>query len=186
MPRKYEVHQLILQLLDEKDLSRNELLKQVRNKSELSVSDKTLNESLIRLLKDNKIAVTGYDLGIYDGVSRVQSMKPDGIIFSRVNIDPIEMEILLKKLESDDTKEVKSTLHKLKIIFRIKMGLIRPEENENPEIFDHIFSKILRYINNQDSNQKRIITQSLAWALSDEKDSEIILKNLLEALRLNE
>lgn len=185
MPRKYDVHHSILQLLEEKDLSRKELLKQVRKNSEPSISDKTLNESLIRLLKDKKIAVTGYDLGIYEGVSRVQSMKPDGIIFSKVNIDPMEMENLLKKLESDDLKEVKSSLHKLKIIFRVKMASIRIDKKENPVVFDDIFSKILLHINNQDSNQKRIITQRLAYALSGEKNSEEILKQLLAALRIN-
>ncbi|MBV1767854.1 MAG: hypothetical protein KUA29_06110 [Methanobacterium sp.] len=52
MPRKYEVHHLIIQSLEEKDLSRIELLKKVRKKSGLTVSDKTLNEALMRLLRD--------------------------------------------------------------------------------------------------------------------------------------
>ena len=185
MPRKYEVHHLIIHSLEEKDLSRLELLKQVRKKSGLTVSDKTLNEALMRLLRDNKITVTGYDIGIYDGISRVQSMKSEGIIFSKVNTDPIEIGIFLKKLESDNLEEAKKALSKLKILFRIKMNLISGNENSGPEKFDEMFTKILRYINTQDLNQKRIITQRLAWALSEEKDSQEILKQLLAALRIN-
>ncbi|QUH23885.1 hypothetical protein HYG87_09025 [Methanobacterium alkalithermotolerans] len=185
MPRKYEVHHVIIQSLEEKDLSRVDLLKQVRKKSGLTVSDKTLNEALMRLLRDNKITVTGYDIGIYEGISRVQSMKSDGIIFSKVNTDPIEIGIFLKKLESDNLEEAKKALHKLKILFRIKMTKLKGIENSSSDKFDEIFTKILRYINTQDLNQKRIITQRLAWALSDEKDSQEILKQLLAALRIN-
>ena len=185
MPRKYEVHHVIIQSLEEKDLSRVDLLKQVRKKSGLTVSDKTLNEALMRLLRDNKITVTGYDIGIYEGISRVQSMKSDGIIFSKVNTDPIEIGIFLKKLESDNLEEAKKALHKLKILFRIKMNLISGNENSGPEKLDEMFTKILRYMNTQDLNQKRIITQRLSWALSDEKDSKETLKQLVAALRLN-
>ncbi|MBV1729097.1 MAG: hypothetical protein KUA33_02425, partial [Methanobacterium sp.] len=75
-------------------------------------------------------------------------------------------------------------LHKLKILFRTKMNLISGNENSVPEKFDEMFTKILRYMNTQDFDQKRIITQRLAWALSDEKDSQEILKQLLNALRI--
>ena len=123
-------------------------------------------------------------MGIYDGVSRVQSMKSDGIIFSKVNTDPIEIGIFLKKLESDDLEEAKAALHKLKIIFRIKMSKLKGIENSGHYKFNVMFTKILRYMNTQDFDQKRIITQRLAWALSDEKDSQEILKQLLNALRI--
>ncbi len=182
MPRKYEVHHLITKFLDEQDLSRIELLKLVREELDLPVTDKTLNESLIRLLRENKISVIGYDLGIYEGVSRVQSFKPNGIVFTKVNTDPVEIEFLLKKLDSDDLEEVKSALHKLKILFQIKLDLILSQKN--PDKGNELFHKIIAYRNNQVSDRKRKFTQNLAWALSDQKDSPEILKHILKFLRL--
>ncbi len=81
MSKKYDIKSLILEILSENDFAKYELSHKIRTIYGLSISDKTLNESLIKLLYTSKIEVVGYDLSIYDGVKRVQSFKSDGIIF---------------------------------------------------------------------------------------------------------
>ena len=66
MPKNYNMKEIILELLDGKELSKKELLEDIRNKSNRSTSDKTLNESLMILLKEKKIYITSYDFGIYE------------------------------------------------------------------------------------------------------------------------
>ena len=87
MPRNYKLKELILQTLDEKELSKKDLLGHIMNNSHVNISDKTFNESLMTLLKDGKICMIGYDFGIYQDVKRIQSIRPDGIIFSLVKTD---------------------------------------------------------------------------------------------------
>lgn len=83
MSKGYNVKSLILELLSENDLAKYELLLKIKTNYGLSISNKTLNESLIRLLQNSEICVVGYDLSIYDGSKRIQSLKSDGIIFSK-------------------------------------------------------------------------------------------------------
>ena len=83
MSKKYNVKSLILELLYENDLAKHDLSRKIKTIYGLSISDKTLNESLVKLLRNSEIYVVGYDLSIYDGVKRVQSLKSDGIIFSK-------------------------------------------------------------------------------------------------------
>ena len=124
MPKKYEVQKFILQALERKDLSKMDLLHNTRKESGFSISDKTLNESLIHLLRQNKVGVVGYDLAIYDGIKRVQSMKADGIIFSRFKNDPFEVGILIGKLESEDIEDARKAMHRLKMIFKNKISTL--------------------------------------------------------------
>ena len=82
MPKNYNLKELILENLDGKELSKKTLLESIRRGSERSTSDKTLNESLMSLLKERKIYITNYDFSIYEGIKRIQSIKPDGILLS--------------------------------------------------------------------------------------------------------
>lgn len=182
MPKKYEVQKFILQALEGKDLSKMDLLHNTRKESGFSISDKTLNESLIHLLRQNKVGVVGYDLGIYDGIKRVQSMKADGIIFSRFKNDPFEVGILIGKLESEDIEDARKAMHRLKMIFKNKINTL-PDIKSDTDT-DEIFNKIMHYINIQNENQKRIMTQKFALALSDEKESTETLRQLIAVLRL--
>ncbi|MDP3034375.1 MAG: hypothetical protein Q8M97_04600 [Methanobacteriaceae archaeon] len=177
MPKKYEVQNLILQALENRDLSRIELLHSIRKESGLSISDKTLNESLIYLLRQHKVGVVGYDLKIYDGLSRVQSMKADGIIFTRFKNDSFEIGILISKLESEDIENVRNAINRLKIIFKNKISYLEDINLDGDS--DATFNKIMHYINIQDDNQKRVMTQKFALALSDEKDSTETLRQLI-------
>ena len=55
MPKNYNMKETILELLASRELSKKELLDIIRKKSERSTSDKTLNESLMVLLKEKKV-----------------------------------------------------------------------------------------------------------------------------------
>lgn len=182
MPKKYEVQKLILQALDKEDLSRINLLHNIRKDSGLSISDKTLNESLIHLLRQNKVGVVGYDLGIYDGVNRVQSMKADGIMFSRFKNDPFEIGILISKLESEDIENVRNSIQRLKMIFKNKISYLDDIDRDIDS--DETFNKIMHYINIQDENKKRVMTQKFALALSDENESFETLRQLIAIFRI--
>lgn len=182
MPKKYEVQKLILQALEKEDLSRINLLHDIRKDSGLSISDKTLNESLIHLLRKNKVGVVGYDLGIYDGVNRVQSMKADGIIFSRFKNDPFEIGILISKLESEDIESVRNSIQRLKMIFKNKISYL--DDIDRDMDYDETFNKIMHYINIQDENKKRVMTQKFALALSDEKESFETIRQLIAIFRV--
>ena len=95
MPKNYNMKEIILELLKSKELSKKELLENIRSKSNRSTSDKTLNESLMVLLKEKKIYITSYDFGIYDGVKRIQSIKPEGIVFGLMKTDFVKSKHLL-------------------------------------------------------------------------------------------
>ena len=47
MPKNYNLKELILQLLSEGELSKKELMMEIRRESDNPVSDKTINESLM-------------------------------------------------------------------------------------------------------------------------------------------
>ena len=55
MPKNYNLRRLMLEMLDRKELSKLELFDEVRRESEISRFDKTLNESLMSLLKENEL-----------------------------------------------------------------------------------------------------------------------------------
>ena len=52
MPKNYNMKEIILELLAGKELSKKELLEKIRKESLRSTSDKTLNESLMMVLKE--------------------------------------------------------------------------------------------------------------------------------------
>ena len=150
MPRNYNLKELILKALDEKELSKKELLANIVTNSETNVSDKTFNESLMSLLKNGKICIIGYDFGIYEGIKRIQSIRPDGIIFSLVKTDYFEIEILIKQLGSSDVDTVKNASYKLKRIFRNKLEeLAKNGIKINDESADTLFNRIIYYIDSQ-------------------------------------
>ncbi|MDI9615559.1 hypothetical protein [Methanothermobacter sp.] len=172
MPRKYNIDRVILEILQDGDLSRAEIVDRIRSRIEFSVTDKTINEAIFKLLKASRITVTGYDLGIYNGVDRVQSLKPDGIMFGLVQRDPLEMNLLIRKLESENLHESESALNKLRKIFRAKTAKIGVDAED-------IFGMIINEILSLDPDQKRIMTQKLAYALSDEDDAHEQLRHLI-------
>lgn len=187
MPRNYKLKELILQALDEKELSRKELLGYIMRNSKMNISDKTFNESLMNLLKEGKICMIGYDFGIYHDVKRIQSIRPDGIIFSLVKTDFFEIESLIKKLGSGNEEEVKNASYKLKRIFRKKIKELEEEgiilEKENA---DTLFNRIIYYIDSQQEKQKKILATKLAWSLSDVEGEDTFLEDILKYIKAQE
>ncbi len=187
MPRNYKLKESILQTLDEKELSRKELIGYIMRNSKMNISDKTFNESLMNLLKDGKICIIGYDFDIYHDVKRIQSIRPDGIIFSLVKTDFFEIESLINKLESGNEEEVKNASYKLRRISRKKIQELEEEgilsEKENA---DTLFNRIVYYIDSQPEKQKKILTTKLAWSLSDVESEDNFLEDILKYIKAQE
>ncbi|MGC9517343.1 MAG: hypothetical protein ACP5C3_06580 [Methanomicrobiales archaeon] len=187
MPKKSNLKNMVEKLLEDKDLSKKELnyqLKEVYNKN---FSDKTLNEVLVKLLKEEKIDLVGYDLSIYDGMKRIQSLKPDGMIFGSLKIDKIEIEVLFRKLDSENLETVKNAHSKLRKIFlnRLKnVKLIEILKKCDITINDDLFDDLIYYINSKDLEQKRTLIEKLIWALTNREDSDKIFSQIIQLSRL--
>jgi hypothetical protein len=194
MPRNYKLKEAILQALDEKELSRKEFLGYIMRNSKMNISDKTFNESLMNLLKEGKICMIGYDFGIYHDVKRIQSIRPDGIIFSLVKTDFFEIESLIKKLDSGNEDEVKTASYKLRRIFRNKIKEMEEEgallENTDSllraDSVDTLFNRMIFYIDSQPEKQKKILTTKLAWSLSDVESEDNFLEDILKYIKAQE
>ena len=195
MPRNYKLKEAILQALDEKELSRKELLGYIMRNSKMNISDKTFNESLMNLLKEGKICMIGYDFGIYHDVKRIQSIRPDGIIFSLVKTDFFEIESLIKKLDNGNEDEVKTASYKLRRIFRNKIKEMEEEgtllkENSGSllraDSVDTLFNRMIFYIDSQPEKQKKILTTKLAWSLSDVESEDNFLEDILKYIKAQE
>ncbi|HOI70835.1 MAG TPA: hypothetical protein PLC38_00960 [Methanobacterium sp.] len=194
MPRNYRLKESILQVLDKKELSKKELLEYIKKNSKMNISDKTFNESLMTLLKEGKLCMIGYDFSIYQDVKRIQSIRPDGIIFSLVKTDFFEIESLLKKLDTGNEEEVKNASYKLRRIFRNRIlekqeeGTLKEEIDTllGGESVDTVFNKIIFYIDSQPEKQKRILKTKLAWSLSDVESEDNFLEDILKYIKAQE
>ncbi len=110
------------------------------------------------LLKERKIYITNYDFSIYDGVKRIQSIKPEGIVFGLMKTDFVEIETLIKLLESDDVEVVRNASSKLKQNFRNKIDDLTSRNSfVVMEDLDTLFNKTIFYIYSQTEDQKRIL-----------------------------
>jgi len=166
MPKMYNLRELVLKVLEKKELSRKKLLEEVRWKLDTRVSDKTLNETLMHLLREKKIDITDYDFDVYGEVRRIQSIRADGIVFSLLKTDPIEISILLKQLESKDLDEVKDASYKLKRVFKRKIREIEEyKEQEWEKLKKKVVYKPLDIFLNE---------------LGDDPENENLKKELLE------
>lgn len=184
MPKNYNFKGSILELLDDKELSKKEIFNEIRNESEVLTSDKTLNESLMALLKDGKIYITGYDFNVYNGVKRIQSIKTEGLIFGRVKLDFIELSALIKQLESSDVAEVNDASLKLKNIFKMRVNEVG-DDSINLKGLDDLFNRMIYYMDSQKEDQKRVLLKKLAWSLSNEKGSDKTFKNIMVYVQSN-
>ncbi len=174
----------MLEMLDKMELSKLELFDEIRKESEISTSDKTLNESLMSLLKENEIYITGYDFNVYGSVKRIQSIRTEGLVFGRVKLDFVEIENLITQLESSDVENVKKASYKLKMLFRKKFEELKDEDISEgiTEDFDAFFNKTIYYIKSQKEEQKNSLWNKFAWSLSDDNRSKGIFLNLITYL----
>ncbi|MDI9623959.1 MAG: hypothetical protein QFX38_03620 [Methanothermobacter sp.] len=179
MPRKYNIDQIILRLLADNDLSRQDIAEKIREILDRPVSDKSINEALMKLLEDGKIQVIDYDLSVYNNVKRIQSIKSDGIVFALTRKDPFEIGILFKKMESEDAGEAERAYRKLKQLFKAKMVLAGMKDYT-------LFNRMIREILILDSTNKERIIRRLSWALSDERNSIEEFKRLIQYFKVRE
>lgn len=187
MPKNYNIKEMIIDLLDGNELSKKELLESIRKKSERSTSDKTLNESLMMLLKEKKIYITNYDFKIYDGVKRIQSIKPDGIVFGLMKTDFVEIETLINMLESNNIEDVRYASSKLKMSFRNKIEELKSRNSYSREDdLDTLFNKTIFHIYSQPEDQKRKLINKLAWSLSNETGSVNLFEDILNYMETQE
>ena len=128
MPKTYNLKELILEMLKEEDLSLKTISNKVREQPNEKILDKTTNEALMGLLKERRIEIIDYDFDVYGG-RRMQSIKPYGIVFSSIKTSPFEIEILIRKLESDDLKKAMKAYKILKKKFKRKIREIENEED---------------------------------------------------------
>jgi hypothetical protein len=188
MPRN-NLRELTLEIIQENELPKRKILEGIRKKSGRSVSDKTLNEILMNLLKEGEIYITGYDFDVYNGMKRIQSIKAEGIIFGQMETNPLEIGLLINQLESKDSLELKESSNKLKIIFRGKIDELKNNDfNDEIEIknVNLLFNKIIYYINNQAKDQKTVLINKLAWSLSNEDGSADLLRSLISYINSHE
>mgnify|MGYP000954044954 CR=1 FL=1 len=161
MPKNYNFKGSILELLDDKELSKKEIFNEIRSESEVLTSDKTLNESLM-----------------------IQSIKTEGLVFGRVKLDFIELSALIKQLESSDVAEVNDASLKLKSIFKMRVNEVG-DDSINLKGLDDLFNRMIYYMDSQKEDQKRVLLKKLAWSLSNEKGSDKTFKNILVYVQSN-
>jgi len=178
MSKNSGLRELTLKIIGEKELSKRKLLEEIRKTS--NISDKTLNEILMSFLKDKKIYIIGYDFDVYEGIKRIQSIKSEGIVFGLIRTEPLDINILLKKLDSEDPIELKDAFYKLKIIFRQKISEIN-NSNTSFDLYDSdtLFNRIILHIKSRPKNQKETLQNKLALGLSNERNSLELLEHLI-------
>lgn len=173
MSKNSGLRELTLETIGEKELSKRKLLEEIRKTA--NISDKTLNEILMSFLKDKKIYIIGYDFDVYDGIKRIQSIKSDGIVFGLIRTEPLDINILISKLDSKDPLELKDAFYKLKIIFRQKLSEMNNSSMPlDLHSSDTMFNRIILHIKSRPRQQKEILQNKLALGLSNENSSKLL------------
>lgn len=187
MPKNYNLRKLILEILEGEELSKKKILETIRKKSGICTSDKTFNESLMNLLHEGQIYIVDYDFAIYNGVKRIQSIRPEGIVFGVSKMDFVEIETIFKQMESNNHEEVYRASKNLKRIFRRKMEELQSKgilSNSNGA--DAFFDQTIFYMNSMGEKQKRSLRNKLAWSLSNNKGSLELFKNIIDYIKSQE
>jgi len=187
MPKNYNLRKLILEILESEELSKKKILETIRKKSGISTSDKTFNESLMALLREGHIYIVDYDFTIYNGVKRIQSIRPEGIVFGVSRMDFVEIETILKKMESNNHDEVYRASKNLKRIFHRKMEELQSKgilTNSNGG--DALFDQTIFYMNSMGEEQKRSLRNKLAWSLSNNKGSLELFESIVSYVKSQE
>jgi len=180
MPKNYYLKELILESLSGNELSKREILERVKSETNVGASDKTFNESLMTLLQEGKIYIAGYDFNVYTGIKRIQSIRSEGIIFGLSRMDFVEIESLLKQMESENLEESNRASHSLKRIFRRKLAEVQQLGKMNfSNTSDVLFERTIYYLNSQNEESRRSFRNKFAWSLSDNQGSLELFENIL-------
>lgn len=187
MPKNYNLRKLILEVLESDELSKKKILETIRSRSGIGTSDKTFNESLMALLRDGQIYIADYDFTIYDGVKRIQSIRPEGIVFGVSRMDFVELETILKQIESNDHEEVYRASKNLKRVFRRKLDELQKEGSTDiKSSADSLFNQTIFYMNSLGEEPKRTLRNKLAWSLSNNKGSLELFKSIMSFVQSQE
>lgn len=117
----------IVDVLQDKSLNYSELYNAVEIEVKKEIKDigdralKKFNGPLMKLLNEDKILVIGYDKSV-GPKKRVQSFHLDGLIFTLVKTDPLEIYPLIAGLNDSNIDNVKKSYYELINIFRKKIG----------------------------------------------------------------
>jgi hypothetical protein len=187
MPKNYNLRRLILEVLESDELSKKKILETIRSRSGIGTSDKTFNESLMSLLREGQIYIADYDFTIYDGVKRIQSIRPEGIVFGVSRTDFVEIETILKQMESNDHEDVYRASKNLKRIFRRKIDESQNDGTSGSESgADTLFNQTIFYMNSLGEEPKRNLRNKLAWSLSNNKGSLELFKSIVSFIESQE
>ncbi|BDZ69128.1 hypothetical protein [Methanobacterium ferruginis] len=187
MPKNYNLRKLILEVLEGDELSKRKILEIIRSRSGIGTSDKTFNESLMALLREGQIYIADYDFTIYDGVKRIQSIRPDGVVFGVSRMDFVEIETILKQMESKDHEEVYRASKNLKRIFRRKIDEVQNDGTLNiGNGSDSLFNQTIFYMNSMGEEPKRSFRNKLAWSLSNNNGSLELFKSIVSFIQSQE
>ncbi len=179
MPKTYNVRELVLEMIEEEDLSLEVISNRVRKKLYEKILDKTINETLMSLLKERKIEIVDYDFEVYER-RRMQSIKTQGIIFSSMKRGTFEIEVLIRELESKDLKKAMKSYKILKKKFRNKMRNIEMEDEMNWEnLKKTLISKSFDTEEKQQTNPlKREFEDDQNFENPDPKKESILNENI--------
>ena len=98
--------------------------------------------------------------------------------------DFVEIETLIKLLESDDVNVVRNASSKLKKNFRNKIDDLKSRNSfEDGEDLDSLFNKTIFYIYSQTDDQKRILINKFAWSLSNEDGAVNLFEDILNYMQ---
>ena len=178
METEQKVRDLIIETLAKKELSKKQILDAVCARTNREISSKALNENIMNLLKEEKVEIVGYDFNIYEGKKRIQSIRSEGVVFSLVKRDIVNMNILMKKFGSDIPED------SLEACYQIKRAMNRKLQNMNdPNLnLNNVFNKTYLLVNSQDDTHRRKLTSKLAFVLSDEEGSDEMFKQMMDLI----
>ncbi|GAB4312665.1 MAG: hypothetical protein Kow0019_11690 [Methanobacteriaceae archaeon] len=99
--------------------------------------EKTYKETVMELLRENKIQIIGYDFSVYS--NRMQSIKVEGLVFSLVKTQFVEILPLIDRLDKSTEEDAKNAYEELFNRFKIKT-----EEYENKQFrkYEELESKM--------------------------------------------
>ncbi|KAF5089339.1 hypothetical protein [Methanobacterium aggregans] len=178
METEQKVRDLIIETLEKKELSKKQILNEVSARTNREISSKALNENIMHLLREEKVEIVGYDFNIYEGKKRIQSIRSDGVVFSLVKRDIINMNLLLKKFGSDIPEDSMEACYQIKRAMNQKLQTMNdPNLNLN-----RFFNKTYLFLNSQDEVHRRKLISKLAFVLSNEEGSDEMFKQMLHLI----
>ncbi|MBI5680514.1 MAG: hypothetical protein HZC47_06465 [Methanobacterium sp.] len=140
MPKKPELDEPILKVLEKGALTGKELKKEAINKlpniKRPEDKKKTFDESIMRLMDKDKVHIIGYEPKPKG--TRRQNLKSDYLIFSLMKTDPLEILHIFNKMSSDNLENAKIAKNELKKLFSGRIQNIESKKLEKWNITEDI------------------------------------------------